>query len=306
MNDVSGPISRRNWLLGTLALSALGAGPQQEKAALDEIRAKGKKAGMEGFDESESAHYVGIGDSSKGFREEALKLCETIATEYRKHFGERGFQLEMPKKKLVVVVLRGPKSYVMFEGGFIDEAIGGHFDLETNRLVIFDFAGPGANPKDPVPEQNNTLQLVHETIHQLTFNTGMLDLKADVPLCISEGLATYAETWRRDRRLGVIGAENKRRLLGLKQGLEEGAAWIPLKTLLEDDKVFNDPKTVQVAYAESWMFVYTMLKQPARLAKFRAYLAALRDKPDPSRRIEVATTHLGDLDKLDKELRGGR
>ena len=199
----------------------------------------------------------------------------------------------------------GPKSYVMFEGGFLDEALGGHFDLEANRLVIFDFLGPGANRKNPISEQDNTLQLVHETIHQLTFNTGLLDLKADVPRCVSEGLATYAETWR-PRRQGVIGGKNDRRLLGLKQGLDQGVAWIPLKTLLEDDKVFDDQKTVQVAYAESWMFAYTMLKQPAKLAKFRAYLGALREKPEPSKRIEVATTHLGDLEKLDKEIRAGR
>ena len=59
-------------------------------------------------------------------------------------------------------MLMGPKSYAEFEGGFVDEAVGGHFDLEENWLVMFDSRGPGANPKAPIPEQDNTLALVHE------------------------------------------------------------------------------------------------------------------------------------------------
>jgi hypothetical protein len=298
-------ISRRSWLVGTLAASALGAVPPQKNPRLEAIRAQGRKAEMEGFDESESAHYVGIGDARKQFREDALDICEAVAADYRKHFGDKGFELEFPKEKLTVVILMGPKSYAMFEGGFIDAAIGGHFDLNENRLVMFDFRGPGANPRSPVPEQDNTLALVHETIHQLTFNTGLLDLKADVPLCVSEGLATYGETWR-PRHKGEIGSINVRRRKGLDLARQQGVKWIPLAALIADDRLIDDPKTQQVAYAESWMFAHKMLRDPAKLPKFRAYLDALRQKPDPKRRVELATTHLGDLDKLDKEIRSGR
>jgi hypothetical protein len=306
MNRETSPISRRKWLLGALAMGALGAGPRAGNPRLEAIRAKGRKAAMEGFDESETTHYLGIGDAPKKFREEALAISESVAADYFKLFKDKGFELAWPVEKLTVVVLMGPKSYAMFEGGFIGDTIGGHFDLEENRLVMFNSSGPGANPKDVVPEQDNTLKLVHETGHLLTFNTGLLNLKADVPLGISEGLATYFETWR-PRRRGQIGARNDRRLLGLKQGLDQGVAWIPLKTLLQDDKVFDETKpTAQVAYAESWLFVSKLLKDPARLPRFRDYLAALREKPDPARRVELAATHLGDLDKLDKEVRPGR
>jgi hypothetical protein len=299
MNLGPSSMSRRAWLLGSLALSALGAAPLQGNPRLDAIRARGRKTGMEGFDESETTNYVGIGDAPTQFRDDALGICEAVAAEYRKHFTDKGFELSWPKEKLTVVILMGPKSYAMFEGGFIDEALG-HFDLNENRLVIFDFRGPGSNRTDAVREQDNTLQLVHETVHQLTFNTGLLDLKADIPLCVTEGLATYGETWRPLRK-GQIGSRNVRRVLGLSAS--PGVKWIPLTTLLADDKLFDDQKTVQIAYAESWMFVYKMLKEPARTAKLRAYLSALREKPDPTKRLEIATTHLGDLNKLDKDIR---
>ncbi len=302
MNRDPGRISRRSWLLGSVAGLGLGARVALGDEAIDAIKAQARKAGMEPFDESETEHYHGVGDASKRFRDDALSICEAVAIDYRKHFEAKGFELTWPKDKLRVVILLGPKSYAMFEGGFVDEAIGGHFDLDRNRLVMFDFRGTGANPKAPVAEIDNTLALVHEAIHQLTYNTGVLDLKADVPLCVTEGLATYGETWG-PRHRGEIGVINSRRRLGLELARRAGIKWIPLATLLADDKLVNDEKTQQIAYAESWMFVYKMLRDRSKLPRFRNYLAALRERPDPAKRIEIAREHLGDLDKLDKEIR---
>ena len=292
-------------MIGLLATAASGAGPRVDDPRLAAIRAKGRKAEMQGFDESVSEHFAAIGDAPRRFREEALKVCEAVAAEYFKVFKQKGFELAWPAEKQVVVTLLGPKSYAQFEGVFIDEAIGGHFDLEENRLVMFNFLGPGANPRAPVPEQDNTLALVHETFHQLTFNTGLLDLKADIPLVISEGLATYGETWA-PRGKHHIGEKNARRMLGLTEGVKDGVAWMPLADLFADDKLLKSPGTVQVAYAESWLLVTKLLRDPSRLPGFRAYLAALRQKPDPARRVEIAAEHLGDLSRLDKEVRSGR
>jgi hypothetical protein len=302
MSREHSPISRRSWLRGTLGVLALGTTRARGDATLDAIRAQARKAGMQPFDESESAGYRGIGDASPQFREDALGICEAVAADYRKHFTDKGFQLDTPDSKRTVVILAGPKSYAAFEGEVLGDAVGGHFDLKENRLVMFDFRGPGANPRAPVAEQDNTLALVHETIHQLTFNTGVLDLDADVPLCVSEGLATYGETWR-PRHKGEIGSINVRRRRGLDEGRLQGVGWIPLASLLADDKALDDVKTRQVAYAESWMFAHKMLRDPARLPRFRDYLKALRQKPDKARRVEVATAHLGDLTRLDKEIR---
>jgi len=271
---------------------------------LEPIRAKGRAAGLDPFEVFESEHYRGIGDAPPRFQKEALGVCEAVAADYRRHFEEKGFDLARPAEKLTVVILAGPQSYAAFEKGFVDEAIGGHFDLEANRLVTFDFRQRGGRPAVGAinPEADNTLALVHETIHQLTFNTGVLDLKADVPLCVSEGLATYGETWRPGHK-AEIGAVNFRRRRGLEFGGKAGVKWIPLARLLADDKPFLDDKEQQVAYAECWMFASKMLKDRARLPKFRGYLAALKGKPDPKKRVELATTHLGDLDRLDKEIR---
>jgi hypothetical protein len=305
MNREPFPISRRHWLFGTLAVGVLGSSSRADDPRVAAIRARGRKAEMQGFDETETTHFVGVGDASKKFREDALTICEAVAADYFKLFKDKGFELAWPKEKMAVVILLGPKSYAMFEGVFIDEAIGGHFDGEQNRLVMFDFRGPGANPKAAIAEQDSTLVLVHETIHLLTFNTGLLDLKAEIPKCISEGLATYGETWG-PRRRGKIGEKNARRLLGLTNATREGVPWIPLAKLLADDKLLDDKKTEQIAYAESWLLVNKLLRDREMLPRFRDYLAALRSKPEPGRRVEIAREHLGDLEKLDREIHSGR
>ncbi len=310
MNREPVTLTRRSWLLGTLAFTAFGAA-DPDHPELDPIRTRGKQAGMEPFDESESAHFLAIGDAGSRFRQEALAVCESVLTDYRKYFKDKGFTLNDPKGKLVVVTLGGPKSYAMFEGEMIGDTVGGHFDLKENRLVMFDYRGIGANPKAPVAEQDNTFVLVHETIHQLTFNTGLLELESDVPLVIAEGLATIGETWA-PKRKGVFGTTNKRRLLGLQGARKSGETWIPIAKLFAEDKLLSEAatekenQTAQLAYAESWMLMNKLLKDHARLIQFRAYLAALREKPDPSKRMEVATTHFGDIDKLDREVRSGR
>ena len=58
-------MTRRSWLLGALAASLAGGAPRAGHPRLDAIRAKGRQAGMEGFDESESPHYLAIGDAPK-------------------------------------------------------------------------------------------------------------------------------------------------------------------------------------------------------------------------------------------------
>ena len=61
------------------------------------------------------------------------------------------------------------------------------------------------------------------------------------------------------------------------------------------------------------MLVSKLMKDPTKLPRFRDYLSALRKQPrpdknppDPQRRIALATEHLGDLEKLDKEVRALR
>ncbi len=307
MTDDVRMIRRRTWLAGSaLALAGASLAPGAEgDAAIDAVKAKARKAGMNPFEAFDSKNFRAIGDATPRYCREALEVCEAVAADYRKLFKDKGFNLDWPDRPMVVVVLASPQSYAAFEGGFVDEAIGGHYDLAENRLVTFDFRqrDPNAKVGAIIPQEDNTLALVHETFHLLTFNTGLLDRKGDVPLVVSEGLATYGETWR-PRNRGTIGANNLRRLQGFRDEQKPGTSpWIPFEQVLGDDKILNEPRTQQVGYYEAWRFAHKMLSTAGRAAKFRDYLEAIKKESDPSHRAEVAAKYFGELDKLDKELR---
>jgi hypothetical protein len=298
--------SRRRWLAGvTLAgLGALGADPapvkpQVDPDALDAIRRRAEEAKLRIVGTSETDHYVGIGDAADEFRGSALDVCEQLARTYQKHFETKGLEVAPPRQKMAVVILAGRRSYEAFKGEPVDDSEGGHYDVENNRLVTFDFrSGKGSLPAS---RERNTFTLVHEAAHQLTYNTGVLDRRSDVPVAVSEGFATYCEVWRKANP--VVGKVNNPRLSLLKNPPAGGPTWIPVAELLTEDSLFENPNAEQVAYAESWLLIYGLLQTPARVKKLLAYLAALRKRRDPGQRARDAEGAFGNLDRFDSELK---
>jgi len=270
-----------------------------------QVQMKAQKAGLGVFRSSVTEHFLGIGDSPDEHRNDALKLCAALAAAFQSHFQEKGFAVAFPPQRLTVVTLKDQASYAAYLGVKPGDAVGGHYELDTNRLVIFDFRpGAGGGPPAGVNSRRiNTFTLIHEAMHQLTLNTGLLDRKGDVPLAVSEGLAMYAEVWRNDGR-SVLGMINRPRLeVIFPRNENQAQEWIPLAKLLTDDTLFDNAATEQMAYAEAWVFVHYALKTTAMLPRFRAYLDAIRPRRAATQRLEDATAQLGRLDRLDLALR---
>ena len=294
----STPVSRRVWL-GGLFLAGLherlGFGDD-----LDPIRAIGAKARLGEFKTSKSKHFLGIGDAPTTYQVEALAAAESIGVEFLAHFNDRGFKLAWPAARSIVVVLAGVRSFAAFTGDAAEVAVGGHYDVETNRLVIFDFRRSD-RPLTTQAEVVNSRTLAHETIHQLSYNTGLLEPKADVPLFVDEGLGAYGEVWR-PRNRGKIGQVNAGWLDVLK-GAGGGSAWIPVAKLAVEDKLFDDPALVNQAYAQSWLFTHRALKTKGVVAEYRAYLELVAKRREPKERLDDLRKFFGDLDRLDAELK---
>src|SRR5205814_2161437 len=143
--------------------------------------------------------------------------------------------------------------------------------------------------------QSNMETLSHEATHQLTFNTGLLDRRSEVPLCIVEGLAMYSERRRLTGR-SEPGQINLRRLEELAH-LQRRIPWIPASDLLADDRGWygGDEDHRILGYAESWLLVYHLMTDRDRLPQFRDYLESLRDRKEGARRLDQARAHFGDL-----------
>ena len=137
----------------------------------------------------------------------------------------------------------------------------------------------------------------NSTTSQLTYDTGMLTRDADVPVAVSEGLATYGELWQNAARR--IGQVNRPRLDVLRSLPD--AKWIALSDLIKKDELFSEADLQQVAYAESCLMIYHLMQ--TRRVKLKAYLETLRGSKDPKTRVAVAEGALGRLDVLERELK---
>ena len=300
--------TRRSWLAGLLALGTArlavaedNPGPDAKERAAVEARAR--EAGLGTFRAGSTAHYLGLGDAPPAFRAKALQICEGLTRDYLEHFKNKGFAVERPAGRMTVVLLADGASYAKFTGEPLEEAVGGQYELESNRLVIFDNRAEGRGNRE-LAERANLVALAHEATHQLTFNTGLLRRGGDVPGCISEGLAMYAEV-RRPSGRSLPGQPNPRRVEELALAWQEGTAWLPLTLLLQSDDALQGEKGADVqhaAYAQSWLLVDTLMKSPALLPKFRAYLKAIAPRVDADHRLDDARAHLGDLDDLNADL----
>jgi hypothetical protein len=310
------PVSRRSWLAaaflsvaGVSAAARPGWSMQTKKAESDTdsdakeialVQAIAKKAGLGQFSSKHSDHFLAIGDADARFRSEALKRCESLAPVFIQHFNSKGFKLALPKNRLTVITLKSAESYQAFIGENPGAKVGGHYDLDTNRLVMFDFRPADQGPavvNDPT--RVNLLTLVHETTHLLCFNTGLLSRESNVPDWVSEGLATYVEQWR--NKQSRIGEPNIGWLTFLKDSRNKGTPWIPITELFADDKKF-DGDTPELSYAESWLTVHYLMKSPQQTLKFRAYLAGLASEEEAANRVKYAEKHLGSLEKLEHEI----
>ena len=107
------------------------------------MRAIAKKAGLGPFSNSHTEHFLGLGDADDRFRATALKICESLAPVFLQHFRDKGFELALPKNRMTVITLKGRESYQAFTGEDPGTIGGGHYDLDTNRLVMFDFRPDG-------------------------------------------------------------------------------------------------------------------------------------------------------------------
>jgi hypothetical protein len=296
IGPVNEAIHRRRFLATLAAIwctSRVMAAPDDaEAAAVAEVL---RSQGLGPVRTDAGGGYLAIGDAPAAFLQAARRLCEGLARDFLDHFQARKFPVARPAIPMTLIVLSGPAAYAKYLGIAQDEAEGGHYDLDTNRLVLFDNrarADAGA-----LSARANTVALMHEAAHQLCFNTGLLDRARDIPTAISEGLAVYCETRRPDGR-GRVGQVNFDRLAALS-----GQSLFPVSDLLTRDTLFDEQKTQQVAYSQAWVLVHLLMQTPEAQARLRAYLDRLRSTGAPAGRLDDARTTLGDLQRLDSDLR---
>ena len=238
------------------------------------------------------------GKSKKTRAEERLELLETVYESFLLKFCLEGFDLEVPKEHLKVVLFANKQDYLEF-GELLKPDLSkaaGFYDKKSNTAVFFDQGtneayqvldglnrelqaakqraikdrAPGARDLvrfadtlqllTAVARENSDIEVVsHEATHQLAANTGLMPNESPVPVWAAEGLATYFESPKEAAWSG-IGAVNKERL-DWYQALASDREHSNIDFVVSD-KVFMHAASggaVMAAYGQAWALTHFLM-----------------------------------------------
>ncbi|MCA9192218.1 MAG: DUF1570 domain-containing protein [Planctomycetales bacterium] len=269
-------------------------------------------------------HYVLVFNTSEIYARWVAELFERLHRGFNNYWRSRNVELCEPRFPLVAIVFKDRASYLAYaepEIGKTAQSMIGYYNLKTNRIVTFDLTGVDGFVPDnrrissavvinqilSQPQAERTVAtIVHEAVHQLSYNCGLQTRLADNPLWLSEGLAMFFETpdVSNSKGWGAIGKVNLYNYQLFAQYLKRRSS-DSLTTLIADDDRFRNAESAKDAYAESWALTYFLMKSRAR--EFSKYLQEMSQLPplgevDARQRLDTFRKYFGDdLASLDRE-----
>jgi hypothetical protein len=242
---------------------------------------------------------------------------------FNRFWSKRQFKLSVkePRFPLVAVIFANRQQYAAYvqrELGISAGAPVAYYNLETNRVTMFDLTADQQTGAKPIHSERDidrilrdprsipmVTTIIHEGTHQLMFNSGLQTRLADTPLWLSEGVAMFFEPPDRKSKQGWNGPgrTNYIRLNDLKKNDRAGNA---LEQLISGDQRFKtDDVTTLAAYAESWALTHFLINRKAKaFGEYLKFLAAKQPQQPPlaGQRIADFKQFFGDdLQKLDQQ-----
>lgn len=193
---------------------------------------------------------------------------EVLYQRFRNYFSSRGFSLDRPEFPMVAVVLRTRKEFDKFLKTYHEYSPHtlGYYSQKSNRIITFDPTGGRSTRKDWA--FNSTL--IHEAVHQTSFNVGVHKRFGFTPLWLLEGLACMFEAKGVHNSMyysDVKDRINKSRLASLQHYYRKKRVQGKLLNFIAKDEAFDrDPA---VAYAYSWGLTFFLAeKYPSQFFAF--------------------------------------
>ena len=242
-----------------------------------------------GFEVHQTEHYLLCSNCSEGYNEFMGRLLETVYDQYFQFWQKLKVPLQPPDRPLPVVLFQAESEFLAYAGRIHPETdfagVPGFYSVRDNLVLVVDLTRDralrdlSAVRKALSDRPLQVATVVHEAVHQLSFNSGLQQRFADFPVWYSEGLSLYFEPptersavlWSRP---GQVSGRHHPEFLRLVQDDELS---LPLADLLVNDGLFQSGDTAAAAYAESWGLVsYLVKKKPAELALYAQRLQGLR------------------------------
>lgn len=220
-----------------------------------------------------TAHFVICSAASPRYTQFCGQLLERVADEFPVTLKKAGIELPPLPNGLAVLIFATSADLKSFaekqhpEVDFSDTP--GYYSVTHNQILF------SADRDDPNARTNSDITrrlkktprvietMVHETVHLLQYNSGLMNRFAANPTWLAEGMAVYFEPANSRSSLlwSRSGDTNQLHLAGLKAAAATSEFQLPFTTLLADDQTFSRPSTVRNAYAESWGITWALMKR---------------------------------------------
>lgn len=233
-----------------------------------------------------TGNFVICSDASDRFTKFVGRLLQRVVDEYEEFFAKSKLKLQPLPNQLPVIIFRSPVTFQEFaqrqhpDTDFSD--VPGYYSVQFNQMLVAAPAGDREFRSDGELLQSMRKNLrqvetiVHEAVHQLTFNSGLLRRYAQNPVWLSEGLAVYFEyaSGRGNVLWSGPGGVSRIHLPGFKRAQQGETLRLPLPTLCAtDDAFYGDADQFSDSYAVGWALTYYLVR--TERDRFDAYLELL-------------------------------
>lgn len=267
-----------------------------------------------GFDVAATDHYVVCGP--KGHTDGLAPIFEDVYRAAQRYFSVRGFTFKKPEFPLVAVIY--PNRARFAERCRVDQVtemagLMGYYLPSSNRVSLFDPGETATSALDPdegselpapfAPPSGTSLPwnrepkafakvggmlsarstlrdtIIHETTHQVAYNTGLHARLGETPRWVVEGFATMFEApGVRDgsKNGGTAQRINRERYLRFGNYAKSRRASKSLKDFLAGDDML--PQSTLDFYGQAWALTFYLVE--TRPSEYARYLKKMADR-DP-------------------------
>jgi len=222
-------------------------------------------------------------------------VAERVNQSFQGYFSRRSWKLNRIEFPLVIMVCptRDNFDQVCRAGGMMPSPLlQGFYHPQSNRVTMFHLDDAGTTSAGVGSGLAESLRktLIHETIHQLAFNSGLHSRMAGNPRWVVEGLAVVMETGALESAVanGAQDRINRNRLdhfLQYRQTRRQGTI---AEYISGDERLYiSQPLDF---YSEAWALTFYLSEQ--RRPEYLQYLkrlaarSPLQEPPTPEERIE--------------------
>ena len=274
-------------------------------------------------------HYLVC--ARRGTAADYAEVFEKVYRSFHSYFSTRGFPIERPEFPLVAVVFPDRRSFVDYarrDGVSVSPGLRGYYLNTTNRVAVFDAHSdrqtsglrlPGTPPATgeagSMPfaaalsgSADLEATIVHETTHQVAFNTGLHSRIGGNPRWVVEGLATAFESpgirSGGGRRSEAASRVNRSRSLWFQDYVAHRRKPQFVESLVATDRLYRSA-TLDF-YSQAWALSFFLME--TRPQAFNRYLESLgrRDPaasyPAAARLQDFRQAFGNSLDRLETEL----